>query len=379
MKTINFLTSHFLPENTACTNRVVAYIKELEKIYKINVICLSEKGATPDRDIWKYSKNITVYYVEQYSFDGTNFIKRAFKEIQYIGQLINVSKKLHCDVTIATAPYMFMIPLVGFRLKGKKILDIRDLVWEYLEEQNLFKKFIKKILTIIMKEGIKRFDHITVTNEYEKNVLVENYGVNKVMVLPNGIDKKRYEQLSQLTFSKFEKDVVTYVGNIGLAQNLKTFIDAAFLLPNISFIVIGSGIEAKKIKNYTKEKSVENVIFTGKLQWEELEKYYQRSSILYAQLDEKYISAMPSKLYEYASVGLPIVYGGKGQAIDFVKKLENTKVVAPNDPIKLANAIKSLRDIKQVSIKNRELIYKHFLREGVGKKMNSIVNKIIEV
>ena len=65
MKTINFLTSHFLPENTACTNRVVSLIKELEKKYKVNVIALTEKGKFQKEDKVNYSENIDIYYINQ--------------------------------------------------------------------------------------------------------------------------------------------------------------------------------------------------------------------------------------------------------------------------------------------------------------------------
>jgi len=37
-----------------------------------------------------------------------------------------------------------MIPLVGFGIRGTKVLDIRDLVWEYLDEKSFVKKVIKK-------------------------------------------------------------------------------------------------------------------------------------------------------------------------------------------------------------------------------------------
>ena len=65
MKTINFLTSHFIPENTACTNRVLAFVRELAKNYKINVICLTQKGEVQEHTKVSYSDKIDIYYVNQ--------------------------------------------------------------------------------------------------------------------------------------------------------------------------------------------------------------------------------------------------------------------------------------------------------------------------
>jgi glycosyltransferase involved in cell wall biosynthesis len=373
MKTVNFLTSHFLPENTACTNRVLAYIKVLEKEYKVNIIALSEKGILPKENKVQYSENTTIHYVYQKDFDGKNFVKRALNEIHYIKKLINISNNLQSDIVVATTPYMFMIPLVGFMIKRKKILDIRDLVWEYLDQNSVPKKIIKSTLKIIMTQGIKQFDSIIVTNEYEKNLLSTNYGLNEPTIISNGIDKERYSKLSNIQTKETSEFIVTYVGNIGLAQNIKVLIDSAKELQDVSFYIIGDGIELEELKTYAKNLNLKNIKFLGKLEWDELKSYYEKSSILYAQLDSKYISAMPSKLYEYASVGLPIIYGGVGQATTFVNKLENALVITPNSTESLIDAIDKLKNKKNIiSEKNRKLIEKEYLRE-------KSVNKIIDI
>ena len=221
MKTINFLTSHFVPENTACTNRVLSMVQELEKKYKLNIICLTEKGINQNPCKVAFSENTTVLYVNQKAFNGKNFFKRAINEIIYIFQLIKVSNNLKHDLVIATSPYMFMIPLVGFFISGNKILDVRDLVWEYLENRSLVQKMTKKVLTVIMRTNLKRFNYVTVTNQYEYKMVTTKYGLSRVDILTNGIDFSRYEQLSNIKILNSSNFTVTYVGNIGLAQNIK--------------------------------------------------------------------------------------------------------------------------------------------------------------
>lgn len=377
MKTINFLTSHFLPENTACTNRVLSFIEALESSYKVNVICLTEKGQLQKETKSTISENIDVYYINQKIFDGKNFFKRALYEVIYISKLIKRSKQLPSDLVIVTAPYMFMIPLVGFGVKGLKILDIRDLVWEYLNETNFLAKIIKKALTLIMKYGIRKFVRITVTNDYEADILTNHYIKEEPVVIPNGIDIKRYKRLVTIESEKDEQFTVTYVGNIGLAQNLTVLLESAKELSNIKFYIIGDGIEFVKLRDYAKEHDLDNVIFTGKLSWENLEHYYEKTSVLYAQLDEKYISAMPSKLYEYASIGLPIIYGGVGQAKIFVNKLSNAIAILPNDSAALTAAILQMQNITpNISTENRLLIKENYLRENLAKDMVQIINHL---
>lgn len=377
MKTINFLTSHFLPENTACTNRVLSYIKALEKKYKVNVICLTEKNKTADHQLVKYNENITIHYQQQNDFDGRNFFKRAFYEIYYVNKLINISKKLPADITITTAPYMFMIPFVALRVKGTKILDIRDMVWEYLDENNKVKSVIKHTLTSIMRNAIKKFNKVFVTNEYEYKLAKNTYLIDNVHIIPNGIEQSRFNELKKITPVKNEKFTITYVGNLGLAQNIQVLLETAKKLKDINFVIIGDGIEATKLKSYAKNNNLNNVTFTGKLSWNGLHEYYQKTSVLYAQLDAKYVSAMPSKLYEYASIGLPIIYGGIGQAQLFVQQLDNAQCISPNSSDELSSAILNIKDKNiNISTKNRQLVQTQYLRETVVQDAMIYINNL---
>lgn len=381
MRTINFLTSHFIPENTACTNRVISFVKELSKEYQINVVCLTEKGSFQEHSHVIYDDHINIYYVNQEVFNGKNFFKRAFYEIFYLLKLVRKSNALRCDMVMATTPYMFMIPIVGMMVKDPKVLDIRDLTWEYLDEKNFVKKMIKNTLKTIMKFGIKRFDHITVSNDYEFQLLCDQYAVEekKIDIIPNGIEKERYEKLSSITINNNNPISVIYVGNIGLAQNLEVLVDAAKRLPEIKFLIIGDGIEMSVIRRHIIENKVNNIKMTGKIPWYELEKYYKNSTILYAQLDEKFVSAMPSKLYEYAAIGLPIIYGGVGQAVSFINKLEHAIVVRPNNVDELVKAVTEMKDsLLVISEYNRNLIKENYLRESSSTKVQQIINGFLK-
>jgi glycosyltransferase involved in cell wall biosynthesis len=379
MKTINFLTSHFIPENTACTNRVLALVEALSKQYKVNVVCLTEKGKPQAKEKVSYSSDIDIYYVNQKASSDKNFVLRAYYEIIYISKLVAVSNRLPHDIVIATTPYMFMIPIVGFGVKGKKILDIRDLVWEYIAQKSLMKRIIKRVFTMIMKSGIKRFDHIVVTNQREKRLLEEHYTTRKIDIVPNGISLERYEKLSCIE-NHFDSHpfTVTYIGNIGFAHNLKLLVSVAKELPDISFIIIGDGMELEDIKKYASENKIGNVVFTGKLDWNEIKPYYEKSTVLYAQLQERLPSAMPSKLFEYAATGLPVIYGGTGHAVSFVNKLEQAIVIKPDNFSELKSAIEEMRKKRfKVSEQNRLLVKEHYLREASSKKFVHVADQYI--
>lgn len=378
MKTINLLTSHFLPEISPCTNRVLPFIHELQKHYKVNVISLTEKGVSLKNEHVVNNNRVDFYYVNQKDFNGKNFFVRGWYELIYTVRLIRLANSIESDGAVISSPYMFMIPVAGLGIRGKKVLDNRDLVWEYLDEKSLLERLIKHSLKLVMRLSMKLFDHVMVTNDYEARILSEDYGMNEVDIVTNGIAAERYDKLSRIERKQEEPFTITYVGNVGLAQNLRVFVDAAKSLPDIRFLVIGDGVDMPSIREHVQQNRIENVDFTGKIEWEELEHYYRATMILYTELDEKFSAAMPSKLYEYASTGLPIIYGGIGQAVTFVEKLENATIIRPNDVEALVDAIIQMRGQSlTISQKNRELVESHYIREVSAQKVVRAVQRLV--
>jgi len=357
MKTINLIFPNFYEDNAAAHNRLRVYINLLLKNnYKINLFTLSRQ----DKKIEK-EENLTIYFILQEEITKGNFFQRAYEEIMFSLRLINQAKKIKADFNYITIPSMFLLPF-GKNLKNN-LIDIRDIQWEYLNN-----KLIKNILKSVMLKSLKKYKKIIVTNNYEKEYF-KNFSPT---VIYNGIEEWKYEKIVNLKYEL--RNEVTYIGNIGIAQDVLSLIKVVEELPEIKFNIIGDGVEFNKIKEYVSVNSVRNVNLTGKLSWNEILKYYQTSKILFAQLKENFAMAMPSKLYEYASTGLPIIYGGKGEAVKFVEKLENGYVFSPGNVEECKNLISNIlkKEVK-ISFKNREFIKDNFIRENNAKKLLNIL------
>ena len=48
--------------------------------------------------------------------------------------------------------------------------------------------------------------------------------------------------------------VISYLGNIGIPQNLCIFVDAALRLPKVIFNVVGTGENLKVVEDYAEKK-----------------------------------------------------------------------------------------------------------------------------
>ncbi len=381
MKTVNFLTSHFLPENTAGTNRVLSYVKELEKKYKVNVVCLTERGKYEKEERVHYSDNIDIYYVNQKDYDTEKFFSRALWEMKFTMNLVKRAKLIPSDVTIATSPFMFIIPVLALSHKqSKKIIDIRDITWEYIDANSKFKKLLKGAIARLMQSSIDMYDFVCVTNTFEQNWVNTNTQNRNMKQISNGIEIQKFQELSQIEINKDIPFTITYIGNIAIGQNVKVLVDGAKNLPGVQVNIVGEGTLYRTLKEYVELNKITNIKFFGKVDRSEIVNFYQNSTVLYAQLDEHFKTAMPSKLYEYASTGLPIIYGGIGEAVKFVNRLENSVTIPPNNPNILRETILSFKDTAfSISQKNRRFVENNFIREIESAKLVDIVDELINL
>jgi len=369
---INFIVPIYLPKNFAVLNRVKVFIDVLIKNgYVVNLITLSKNN----NDIKKLFnlENINFYFIKYKDIQKDNFFKRAFQEFKYSLKLILLSKKIEADAVFMTSPSMFII-LTGILERKSKIIDIRDIVWEYLSDNNLKNKAIKSILTFLIMKALKKYDKILVTNQYEEKYLNKF----KPEIIYNGIEEKKFKVLSELKYSNSDNITITYAGNIGFAQNVITLIQAVENIKNIKVNIIGSGVKYKEIIDYVKKKNIDNINITGPKKWEEIIKFYEQTTFLWAQLSEEFSLAMPSKLYEYLSTGFPIIYGGEGQAKEFLSDFENCFVYKPNNVEELKNLLLKLQKISfKKSDKNIEKIKKQYIREKNAKKILKILKEVV--
>ena len=230
-----------------------------------------------------------------------------------------------------------------------------------------------------MKHTISLYDYISVTNNHEQAWIKQNIKNARIEKITNGIEESKFENLNRLKYNKTQSFTLTYIGNVGIAQNIKVLVDIAKKMKDIQINIVGEGNKYHELKNYAKKNQILNITFFGKVNRSEINGFYEKSSILFAQLDEKFKAAMPSKLYEYASTGLPIIYAGLGEARNFVNQLENCTTINPGDVKALEVAVKKYKNSPpQISDFNKRFIAQNFIRETQSLKMVDIVNKLLQ-
>ena len=377
MSNLLILTYHYPPENTAGSERVSSLVQhfanhEGEEIAVVTLnYCQSNGNVEPQNDYAEVFRLNSVKYCKD------SFVKRALGEFLNSLRIVWNARKLSAEKVLISIPSMFLMLLAPIFLNGKTlILDIRDLVWDYLPENSFVFRFSKSILRTLVRHSLKSYDLVLVTNsiQAEKLELIYPKIRGRLKVVENGISRVRFEGLDKtrkIIQQRSEKGrgpyKVSSVGNVGMSLHIQTLIHTAAKLPSndFEFYIIGDGTQLDKAKKLVRRKGLKNVQFIGQLDWNALGEYYSQSDLLYLQVHPDYNSSRPVRFYEYLATGLPIVLADKGEARDFALQFDNVFHTEPCCEIQLRDLLIQLKNNPPhcFSTQNVQKIADGFIRE----------------
>ena len=158
---------------------------------------------------------------------------------------------------------------------------------------NRSSKKIVEYLTLFYCD--KTANELIVPTRKTYDLFKKKYGVEKnIYIIPTGIEIERFykeniatkkiKDLKEQLGIKKEDFIITFVGRIAKEKNIDFLIDAEKDLVkkhnNIKLIIIGDGPELSVFKKKSERlKLTDNIIFTGKVPWEDVPLYYQLSTV----------------------------------------------------------------------------------------------------
>jgi glycosyltransferase involved in cell wall biosynthesis len=318
----------------------------------------------------KYFKLFFKNHNFQYSF-----ISRTERIIKLFFTLFKIR---HLDFDIIYVGGSYLLPFAKFLKKtnSKIIINLCDFYSDlYVEYQMPFGKYLKNIIRCLEKKFLSYADFITVDTYAYKDLLVKNYNIKeeKCIVLPNGIDVKKFPYLKNKDKKilesygfKEEDKVIFYGGDISHVDNIEMILEFAneYKTKNFKFLIIGKGNNKylEKLKDYISKNNLKNnVVIEGFKPYDDLYKYIsiadvclapfkitettnvtESSKIITYLLSGKKILATRAKGVE-SLYGKYIYYLDKGDYTEFKDKLlkllkkkitENEKEVIRNHGLK---------------------------------------------
>lgn len=168
--------------------------------------------------------------------------------------------------------YVHYITKGYFNQSSKKIV-------EYLT-----KFYCDKTATELIVPTKKTYDLFKQKYRVDRNVHIVPTGIEVERFYKEQFKKPEIDSIRQSLGIKKEDFVILFVGRLGDEKSVDVLIEAQLGLvrtnPNCKLVIVGDGPDREQFEKIAKKlKILNNVIFTGKVAWEDVPKYYQLADV----------------------------------------------------------------------------------------------------
>ena len=253
----------------------------------------------------------------------------------------------------------------------------------------------KRIIDLLYRmEGFvyRKASALTVIASRMRERLLEK-GVpdDKVHVIPNFVDISDLSPLPKmndfsLKYNLQDKFVVSYAGNLGPAQGLTHFIDAAHLLRDeatIRFLMMGDGILSGELKKRIEKFDLPNFIFLPYQPYSLMAQAYAASDLcLVPQAAETGFEAVPSKVYRIMACARPVL-AATDSSSDLARLIIDAgcgAVVSTASAEALADMIRSAHSNPEIwrsmGLAGRKHVVHHYAQHTVTDQYHALVEQL---
>ncbi|AHL76127.1 glycosyl transferase family 1 [Stutzerimonas stutzeri] len=313
----------------------------------------------------------------------SGFVDQAKAFATFALQANRVASEGHYDVVVATSSRLMTAVLGGWiarRQRARLYLDIRDIFVENLGE--LFPSAIGRSLAlffgVLERWSIRRADKVNLVAAGFLGYFQPKYPQQHFSLHSNGVDDDFANIPLTSSTDRFCRPLrILYAGNIGDGQGLHLIVPALAqrLGPRVHFCIVGAGGRLQALRDAVAESGVGTVDLVAPVARDRLLAIYQQADVLFLHLNDfkAFRRVLPSKLFEYAATGKPILAGVAGYASDFVKaEITNASVFAPCDIEGAVDALAQL-SLEQVP---RPVFVERFARKRI---MHSMADDVLEL
>ena len=322
-----FLCQFFSPEYvSSATLPFDTAVKLAQEGYEIGALCgypkeysLKTKVANRER-----VQNVVIKRLRYLQLKRTGFLGRG---INYASFFFNVL--LHVPYmggyklifVYSNPPLLPLAALLAKRIFGCQVIFIS---YDVYPEIGICTRKIRRdsmtfrVMELINQDLKKNADYIVALSSDMKEYFVTERKVDatKVKVIPNWYEEKSKEgfcNFRNTLFNEIPKDafVVSYLGNMGICQELDTILQTARILKedkDIYFLFAGHGSKLPGLIETVKKEQLNQVKILGFLQGKDYLDALQISSVCMVTLVEGMRGlCSPSKVYGYMMASKPII------------------------------------------------------------------------
>ena len=391
MQEILIISNYYPPEKGAAANRIEQLaLKLYQKNYKVTVIC--PLGNYPEGQLFSEYKgkftvtenqqNINVKRLWIYPSISKNIILRIISVLSFsIGLFFYLLLKKTPKKVIVQSPPLLLsfISVFVLSLKRKKIiLNISDLwplaaielkalrVNSFSHKFSLFlERFIYKKATIILGQSNEILTHVQNLLPEKKCFLYRNYPEHNV---------------SKLNFENNQNDPIKifYAGLLGVAQGVLELCQKIDLNElNLELHLFGNGVEKTPIELLIALRNNPKIFLHGMVERKVLHEKLKSFDIAIVPLKTRIYGSVPSKIFEYGSLGFPILYFGGGEGENIVEENDLGWIVSVENYKKLNEKLIEISKLSKSDITKmkKEIFNKSQVVFNLDNQFNYLINK----
>ena len=258
------------------------------------------------------------------------------------------------DLVFATSSRLMTAALGAWVARRKRAwlyLDIRDIFVDTIAQvlPALAAPLARALLAPLESWTIRHADRVNLVSPGFEPYFRRRYGERSFASFTNGIDEEFLAACPEPQRShQAGPATVVYAGNIGDGQGLHQILPqlAIALRGRARFVVIGDGGRRPALSEALARAGVDNVEWRAPLPRGELIRAYREADVLLLHLgrQEAFERVLPSKVFEYAALGKPVLAGVAGYAARFIREqIDNSAVFPPCNALAAVKAFESLR------------------------------------
>jgi glycosyltransferase involved in cell wall biosynthesis len=385
MKRIVYLTFYYDPDLCAGSFRNTPLAIELAKQAREKDIIVDVYTTLPNRyNTFEQSApefeeigNLRIHRISLPPHKS-GMLDQVLSFIKFYSEVIKLNKNKRADLVFASSSRLFTAYL-GYTIAKKSnaplYLDIRDIFVDTMSD--VFKLKILKIgilplLKLIENKTFSYAKHINLISGGFKSYF-SKLSYKEFTFYTNGIDEEFLEGSTIVVKNDKigSKKSIIYAGNIGEGQGLHKVIPKAAkeLGTEFVFIIIGDGGTKKLLQDEIENLSISNVVLEKPVNRKELQVIYNNADYLFIHLNDypAFRKVLPSKIFELATFGKPIIAGVSGFAAEFIKsEVSDSFVFEPCNSMQLVEFLRM--DTASNTIERKEFKLK-YRRSNINKLM----------
>jgi glycosyltransferase involved in cell wall biosynthesis len=331
MKDISIITNYYPPEIGAASNRIYQLSRALTDA-NFNVSVVTPLPNYPTGKIFSGYKGkfrhvstsggIKIYRLWVYASNSKNIVFRFLGMLSFSISLsfLFITNKIPKTVIVQSPPLIvaFTCMLLLRSKRRKLILNISDL-WPLAGlELGVFKKnfgyrllekielFNYKKAHLILGQSEEILHHIRSSIPNKDTFLYRNYPSFEPPAL-------------EIRNTSSTRIKLVYAGLLGVAQGVYRLcmnLDYS----KIEFHIYGSGAEQHLIEAYININGHLPIVYHGEISREHLHKELGQCDLAIIPLLNRIYGSVPSKIFEFSRLGIPILYFGGGEGSEIVKR-----------------------------------------------------------